>query len=389
MELMPHQRDAVDKLSNGKVLYGGVGTGKSLTAIVYYVENESPKDIYVITTAKKRDSLEWEAEAARQGLGTERNGTLHGILVVVSWNNISKYTDVEDAFFVFDEQRLVGSGAWVKAFQKIAKRNNWIMLTATPGDTWMDYAPVFIANGLYKNITQFKREHVVYAPYSRYPKITRYLAVHTLEKYRNMLLVEMPYLKHTNRVVEDVLVEYDKDTFDKVLKRRWNVYEDRPLQDVAELFRVMRKVVNTDPSRVETIRRLLRTHPKIIVYYSFNYELELLRKLSDEVCVAEWNGHRKEPIPNTESWIYLVQYVAGAEAWNTVATDTMVFFSLTYSWKNFEQSQGRIDRLNTSFTDLYYYVLVSDSLIDKSIRGSLESKKLFNERSFAREIGLI
>lgn len=385
MELMPHQQDAVDNLGNGKILWGGVGVGKSLTAIAYYVKNESERDIYVITTAKKRDTFDWQGSAAKYGISTERDYSRFGRLVVDSWNNIGKYCDIEDAFFIFDEQRLVGSGVWVRSFLRIAAQNRWILLTATPGDTWMDYVPVFIANGLYRNATQFKREHVVYAPFIRYPKIIRYVDVETLEKYRNMILVEMPYLKHTKRVVQNVIVEYDKELFDKVVKQRWNVYENRPIRDVSELFRVMRKVVNSDASRLHAVTTLLKEHNRIVVFYNFDYELEILRTLGDIVTVAEWNGHKHEPIPTTDKWVYLVQYMAGAEGWNCTETDTIVFYSLTYSYKNFMQAQGRIDRLNTAFIRLFYYVLVSESLIDLAVRDALGSKKMFNERTFMDE----
>ena len=388
MELLPHQLEAVENLGNGKILWGGVGSGKSATVLEYYMRNEKGRDIYVITTAKKRDSLDWEGEAARHGISTDRDATCCGTITIDSWNNIVKYIDVKDAFFIFDEQRLVGTGVWVGAFKKIAKKNRWVMLTATPGDTWMDYVPVFIANGLYKNATQFKIEHVVYAPFSKYPKIVRYTNVDILEKYRNMLLVEMPYIKHTNRIVIDLPVAHDEVLFRKVYKERWNIYENQPIQDVAELFRVMRKVVNSDASRLHAVKTLLEEHDRIIVFYNFDYELEILRTLKQQssVQVAEWNGHKHQPIPNSERWVYLVQYVAGAEGWNCTETDTVIFYSLTYSYKNFMQAQGRIDRLNTKFIDLYYYILVSNSMIDKAVRNSLRGKKLFNETAFAKNV---
>jgi hypothetical protein len=382
MELMPHQKKAVDQLSNGKILYGGVGTGKSLTALAYYLKAESPKDIYIITTAKKRDSLEWERDAAKLGIGPRVGATVAGRLIIDSWNNIGKYIGIEDAFFIFDEQRLVGSGAWVKSFLKIAKSNAWILLTATPGDTWLDYIPVFIANGLYKNATQFKREHVIYAHFVSFPKVLRYIGEGTLEKYRNMLLVEMPYIKHTTRNIQNVLVTYDQQNYNKVINDRWNIYEDRPIKDVSELFRTMRKLVNSDQSRVDALTDLLKKHPKIIVFYNFDYELEILRTFHWITKVAEWNGHKKEPIPDNDSWIYLVQYIAGAEGWNCIETDCMVFWSLSYSWKNFEQAQGRIDRLNSPFTELYYYTFTSNSQIDKAVKKALGDKKIFNEGQF-------
>lgn len=384
-ELMPHQKEAVNKIANRKILWGGVGTGKSLTVLSYYLKEEAPKDIYIITTAKKRDSLEWEGDAAKLGISTTKALSLSGALNVDSWNNIQKYVDIKDAFFIFDEQRLVGSGAWVKSFQKIAKQNHWVLLSATPGDTWMDYVPIFVANGFYKNATEFKREHVVYAPYSRFPRILRYTDTKTLERYRNLVLVEMPFLKHTERIMQDVIVKHDPALFKKVTVDRWNPYEEAPIKDAAELFQVMRKVVNSDPSRIAALHKLMETHPKIIVYYTFNYELDILRTLGADYNIAEWNGHRKQPIPNTDSWVYLVQYVSGAEGWNCVETDTIVFYSLTYSYKNFEQAQGRIDRLNTKFRELYYYVYLSNSAIDLAVRKSLASKQQFNELAWSTE----
>lgn len=386
IDLFPHQLKAIEFLGSGKILYGGVGSGKSATVLGYYMKSETPRDIYVITTAKKRDSLDWEQEAAHFGIGSERGVTLAGVLTVDSWNNIGKYEAVKDAFFVFDEQRLVGSGAWVKSFLKIAKCNRWIMLSATPGDTWMDYAPVFIANGFYKNLTQFRFEHVVYEPFSKYPKIKMYLNEVKLEVLRNDILVEMPFIKRAQTHINWLPVGYDVELFKRVYKDRWNVYEDRPIKDISELFRVMRRVVNSDPSRIENLRMLMKMHDRLIVFYSFNYELEILRPLCPEIDVFELNGHRKDTLPSFGKWLYLVQYVAGAEAWNCTSTDAMVLYSLTYSYKNYMQAMGRIDRLDTQYDSLYYYLFISNSLVDRAIKQSLTSKKNFNEKKFVREL---
>lgn len=387
MELMEHQLEAIEHLGNGKILWGGVGAGKSATVLGWYMKADRKRNIYVITTAKKRDSLDWEREATNFGIGNTEDATIAGCMEVDSWNNIYKYEDVEDAFFIFDEQRLVGNGAWVKSFLKIAKNNHWILLSATPGDTWLDYAPVFIANGFYKNITDFKRSHVLYEPFVKYPKVKGYLNERKLEMLRNLILVEMPYIKHTTRIMNWLDVEYDKNLMKRVIKDRWHVYEDRPLVDVAEMFRVMRRVTNSDPSRMEKIRFLMEIHPRLIIFYTFNYELEILRTLHDEIDVYEWNGHRKDNLPASDghdSWVYLVQYTSGAEGWNCISTDAMVLYSLTYSYKNFIQAQGRIDRLNTLYDRLFYYILVSNSVIDRGIKGSLDEKHDFNWKKWIK-----
>ena len=382
MDLRPHQEKALEEMGDGKILWGPVGSGKSRVAVAYYEKKHWGRDVYVITTAKKRDSVDWEGEFAQIVIGKELEGTLGGVLTVDSWNNIEKYKDIKDEFFIFDEQRLVGNGKWVKAFLRIARNNRWVLLSATPGDTWMDYIPVFVANGFYPNRTQFKLEHVVYAPYSKFPKVSRYLNEGKLNKYRNRILVHMPYTKHTTSHPITTFVSHNELLLQNVIKNRWNIYKNQPIRDIAELFQVMRQIVNSDPSRLRAVRSLLENHDKIVIFYNFNYELEILRTLKDEITVAEWNGHKHEEIPKTNRWVYLVQFVAGSEGWNCTDTNTILFYSLTYSYKNWHQAHGRIDRMNVPFLDLYYYTLRSKSVIDTAIWRSLKAKKSFNVGAF-------
>lgn len=382
MDLYSHQRQALNKLRNGSILWGGVGSGKSRVAAEYYMMHEAPKDVYVITTAKKRDSKDWVGEFARFGVGPTES--VQGKLVVDSWNNLHKYVTVSDQFFIFDEQRLVGSGQWVKSFLKVAKANRWIMLSATPGDTWLDYIPVFVANGFYKNRTEFKREHVVYSSYAKFPKVERYIAVGKLVKYRNQILVKMPYYKETQRHEVTCWTEYDKDLYNKIYKERWNPWEKRPVKEVGELFHCIRKVVNTHVSRSHKLAELLEEHDKVIVFYNFDYELEMIRSLLslEGATWAEWNGHKHEEIPKTDKWVYVCQYIAAAEGWNCTETNAVVFWSLTYSYKLWEQAHGRIDRIDTPFVDLYYYVLRSRAPIDFAVFRSLKAKKSFQHAHY-------
>lgn len=347
-----------------------------MVAVAYYVETQAPKNVYVITTAKKRDSLDWQREFVRYGIGTTH--TTAGVLTTDSWNNIHKYEGVEDAFFIFDEQRLVGSGGWVKSFQKIAKKNGWIMLSATPGDSWLDYIPVFVANRMYKNRTEFKAKHVVYKPYSKFPAVDHYVNVGELTRNRNRILVHMPYERHTKRIPVKIPVEYDEALMRQVMRDRWNPFENKPIRNSAEYYSCMRKVANSHPSRLEALERVLEKHPRVIVFYNFDYELEILRGI-EGVCRAEWNGHKHEDIPDVDSWVYLVQYTAGAEGWECITTNAEFFYSQTYSYKQFMQAHGRIDRLNTEYMELFYYLPMSKSWIDRAVRRSIEAKEDFNE----------
>lgn len=386
VQLAPHQLKALGEMKDGCILQGGVGSGKSRAALAYYMLTEEHEDVYVITTAKKRDSMDWETEASRFGIGWDPEATAAGVLTVDSWNNIEKYKDVENAFFIFDEQRLVGAGKWSKTFLKIAKKNRWILLSATPGDNWMDYIPVFIANGFYRNRTEFKAQHVIFKPFRNYPVVERYVDVNRLVRHRNDILVHMPYARQTVRHQKIVWCEYDKEAMARISHGRWNFFEDKPIDNVAEMFYLMRRVANSDKSRAEEAVKLIDRHPRLIIFYNFIYERDIIRGLANwdalGISYAEWNGQRHEEIPTTPKWVYAVQYVAGAEGWNCTTTDATAFWSLPYSYKVWEQAHGRTDRMDTPFVDLYYYILRSKAIIDFAIWRSLMSKQDFQVSHF-------
>ena len=402
IKLYDYQLSAVQKMKNGCILCGGVGSGKSRTALAYYyicnggtldtenyelMDDLSLKDLYIITTARKRDTMEWEGELVPFLMSTDKDVNLYTNKVVIdSWNNIKKYADVNNAFFIFDEQRVVGSGVWVKSFLQIAKHNQWILLSATPGDTWTDYIPVFIANGFYKNRSEFIREHVVYKRFSKFPQVDRYINTGRLVRLRNSILVNMDFKRQTISHHEDIYVSYSKETYKDITRNRWDIWNNKPLENASDYCYALRKAVNTDESRLVRVLEIMEDHPRAIIFYNFDYELELLKGLyyGDDVEVAEWNGHKHQPIPSSQSWVYLVQYNAGAEGWNCIKTDTIIFYSQNYSYKVMVQSSGRIDRLNTPYTDLYYYHLKSRSGIDLAISKALKEKKKFNETGFVR-----
>ena len=402
--LYDHQRETLDRMRNGCILCGGVGSGKSRTALAYYYicnegkkealsggdyypMNDPPKDLYIITTARKRDTLEWEDELSHFLLSTDDKVNIYANKVVVdSWNNIKKYADAKNSFFIFDEQRVIGNGTWVKAFLKIAKENEWILLSATPGDTWMDYIPVFIANGYYRNRTDFICQHVVYSRSSKYPKVDHFLNTGKLIQLKRRLLVTMEFERPTVSHNIDVLCSYDISKYKETQRTRWDSYKGEPVENVAYLCYIFRRIVNEDESRIEHVREIVRERKKVIIFYTFDYERDLLKKAKygKGYQIAEWNGHKHEPIPDGEKWVYLVQYTAGAEGWNCISTDTIIFYSQSYSYKIMVQAKGRIDRLNTPFKDLYYYYLKSKAPIDIAIARAIKNKKQFNETQFIR-----
>ena len=401
--LYDYQLEAINQMKNGCILCGGVGSGKSRTALGYYYKKNggdiygndhtsdsgiTMKDLYIITTARKRDSHDWETDMLPFCLSPDPKNDIHNHIVVIdSWNSIQKYKDIYGSFFIFDEQRVVGSGVWVKSFLKIAKHNDWILLSATPGDTWSDYIPVFIANGFFKNRTHFYNEHVIFSRFTTFPKIERYYNEGRLIKYRNFLLVDMNFKRHTKRHYEIVECNYDIPLYKSLTKNRWDPFENVPIENGSKLYHLQTRVSNSSEDRQAKLIEILESHQKVIIFYNYDYELDILRTVlkANNVPFSEWNGHKHEEILSGEKWAYLVQYSSGNEAWNCIETDTIIFYSQNPSYKVLEQASGRIDRLNTPFTELYYYRLKSNSPIDIRINMALKSKKNFNYRDVIKK----
>lgn len=393
--LSDFQMEAVMNGFCGCIFNGGTGTGKSRTGLYFYFKEQggwyegsnytpmkAPKDLYILTTAAKRDKNEWSQEMALFRMSDDPHLNYYGNKIVVdSWNNIKKYLNVTNAFFIFDEAKACGSGVWAKSFVKIAKQNDWIMLSATAGDTWIDYWAVFVANGFYKNKTEFQREHIVWSRYSKYPKIERYVNTQRLMRLRNKILIDMTVNRHTIPHHEDVYCNYDLALYKDVIRNRWDPYKQEPLKQSSELCYLLRKIVNSDESRQVKLLELLEDHPRAIIFYSYDYERDILMNLGydEDVEIAEWTGHKHQPVPDSEKWVYLVNYASGSEGFNCISTNTIIFYSQTYSYKTLTQAAGRVDRLNTKFVDLYYYHLKSRSGIDLAISKALKNKKQFNE----------
>lgn len=398
-DLFDHQRLAVNQLKSGSILCGGVGSGKSRASLAYYFYKECegiwngegpplmsrPKDLYIITTARKRDTLEWDKEILLWKLSKNKGVCFYDVNVVIdSWNNISKYCNVCGAFFIFDEQRLVGSGKWVKSFYQIAKKNRWILLSATPGDTWSDYIPVFVANGFYENKTDFCRQHIIYNSYLNFPKIDRYIQCTKLINLRNKILVNMNFVRSTEMVHEYYEADYDRESYRQVIKTRWDPYLNEPLANASKYCQVLRRICNSSKERIGVTETIIQNSPRLIIFYNYDYELEILRDICKKLNIkcAEWNGHKHMPIPRSGNWVYLVQYTAGAEGWNCIETNTILFYSPSYSYKVMTQAAGRIDRLNTPYSKLYCYHIFTSAPIEQKINECLKEKRDFNEKDF-------
>lgn len=374
ISMYEYQLEAIDKLQSGMILWGNVGSGKSRTSLYFYCKNYSNKKLLIITTAQKRNNGEWLEECKVFGLNP----------IIDSWNNIKKYEKYENYFIIFDEDHLTGYGAWSKTFIKMAKCNDWLVLTGTPGDNYAEFMTVFIAKGWYKNKRDFEENHVIYSRYSKYPKVDRYINQGLLEKHRRDILVKMFVEKRPMVHKEIVITQYDISKYKKAYKEKRDE-NNKPFKNATAFCLYLRKICNEDESKIVKVRELLLKHNKVIIFYNYIYEKEMLLKLLKTMKtfnVGEYNGQHHDDIPIGERWAYLCQYTAASEGWNCLLCDTMIFFSMSYSYKAMEQAAGRINRVNTPYKDLYYYYLRTTSSIDLSINRALSTKRNFNESTF-------
>ena len=401
--LYPHQEEALKKMFNGCLLNGGTGSGKSRTGLYYFFSKNGgsydgrtytpmygkPPDLYILTTAKKRNDKEWEEELVPFLLYpdpkthiTQRYGNK---VVIDSWQNIKKYTDVVGAQFIFDENKISGKGVWAKSFLKITKSNEWIILSATNGDKWEDYETVFLAHRFFRNRTDFRDNHLVYNQYSKFPDVIGYRNETRLCRLRDRLIVDMDFERHTTQIHEDVYCQYDMMKYREAMRKRWDPYKEEPINQASSLCYVLRHIVNDNESRQVKLLELIEDHPRSIIFYNFDFELDILLNLAypEGTIVAQYNGHCHDKLPESDRWVYIFQYTSGCEAWNTISTDTIIFYSQNYSYKVLVQASGRIDRLTTPYTELHYYHLKSYASIDVAITKALRQKKKFNERKFA------
>ena len=207
-------------------------------------------------------------------------------------------------------------------------------------------------------------------------------------KFKKEILVNMDDDKATKQWHIDLTCSYDPVLYNAYADSRWNFEEDMPIMNASKLVYMLRKVCNSDPSRLEKLYEICQSHPKLIIFYQFDYERDLITCMLSfkGIPYAEYNGHIHQPIPTGDRWAYVV-HLSSSEGWNCIETDTVVFYSLSYSYRAYVQACGRTDRRTTPFQDLYYYRLKSASKIDKAIMDAHRRKKKFNEANWVKKQG--
>lgn len=144
-------------------------------------------------------------------------------------------------------------------------------------------------------------------------------------------------------------------------------------------------------AKLEAFRDLLEsTRERMIVFYSFNEELNALKKICKELdrpcSTVNGAGSDLSAYERENDSVTLIQYQAGAMGLNLQKACRTCYFTPTLSSELFEQSKKRVHRLGQNRT-CYYYYLTCPGSIEKKIYETLGMRRNYTEALFENEKG--
>jgi SNF2 family DNA or RNA helicase len=125
------------------------------------------------------------------------------------------------------------------------------------------------------------------------------------------------------------------------------------------------------------------TEDRLIVFYNFNDELNLILNLIGDRPVSIINGSTKDlsAYEDHDDAVTLVQYQAGAMGLNLQKANKIIYFTLPEKSELFEQSKKRIHRIGQTQRCFYYIMMVENS-IEEDVLSTLEMRKDYTDELF-------
>lgn len=138
--------------------------------------------------------------------------------------------------------------------------------------------------------------------------------------------------------------------------------------------------------KLQTFKELVQsTQDRLIVFYNFNAELELLKRIAASLDrpISEVNGQTKDltAYEQEDNSITFIQYQAGAMGLNLQKANKIIYFTLTDKSELFEQSKKRIHRIGQE-QPCFYYILMCKGSVEEVILQTLEMRKDFTDELF-------
>ena len=230
--------------------------------------------------------------------------------------------------------------------------------------------PMFRVVTGYKNVSELKA------------KLKEYGAV--FAKAEEVIkLPEKKFIKEYSTVSSD----YKKFMKDRVIK-----IDDKELTGDSTLSKRLYARMLCSAYSKDKIARLIdlvnSTSDRVIIFYNFNTELEVLRKVLFDRPISIVNGQVKDlkEYENNDNSVTLIQYQAGAMGLNLQKANRIIYFSLPERSELFEQSKARICRIGQE-KQCYYHIMMCHKSVEEKIYECLLMRKDYTDELFRKEFG--
>lgn len=397
--LYDSQEEVIQEIEgNSKILELGTGSGKTLISLQEYLDHHSQHPLLIICPNSKFREGGWDREVAviekHYGVKIDYEvipyshlWTKRKVPKKPTYKTNDKLGDYKGRFIIFDEIHFVKNPTSErgKTAQLLIKNSKGFLgLSATPlSNGWEDSMNYFIMFGMAKNKTSFIREYAsgldhYYKPYGwkgdllspMWEAISIFRDKHDMTDLPKLTLQDVYFKKSTR--------------YSKILKDR--ICEDIVYDTVPKLYAGLRQYANLK-HKGEYLNELLEgTSENVVVFYNFNTELDEIMKAipkGKKVFIANGKGYsipQKGKWGNVKNSVSVVQYQSGGTGIEMQYAYTVVFFSPTYSYQDYEQSMGRVYRTGQE-ENVTAYLFKTRGTVETAIWKSLEKKKDFNPTS--------
>ena len=383
----------------------GAGTGKTYIAIHTSAMIDKEAHLIVVCPKGKHEERDWDKSIDSYNEVTGSNLTYQTITYGKTRNpkNMKPIYDrvkiSKKGILIIDEVHAIKGVTTGQAQACIDLANNSnilkiLGLSATDiPNTPFDAAAYLIMNGLYRNITHFKKTHVVRThPEYHNPIYENENDIKNLELYKQNIQKTSVYVD-TSKILPKVdnyyalldlytdtkyiepLFNDDKHPFNDKKKRtsvgHYNqsirYWRDKWYESSKESTMMLRRIVAKDPIRKLTLynilNKLLNTNDEkhIIVIYKFKCELEAIAdvcsKINYDFEFRQINGNKKQLAKSKKKKsIIALQYQAGGAGIELQYAPTSIFYGPTDSYQDFEQVKGRNVRRFMNCKIEHYYI---------------------------------
>ena len=432
MRLFDYQQQIVDeKYEDSKALFMQMGTGKTFVSMAFFEKSERAK-LLVVCLATKVD--DWNRDLTDElGLdevvslnkGTKKNRELmeDAQYLVISFESswrldkeLVAWVD-DDTYIIVDESHKIKnpSSKVGKFMRKLGAKTDYkTILTGTPqSNGYIDYYNQFHFLGyLDMNQTNFKKRYAItqmmqYGAGPIFQEIIGYRNTEELDEMIHNHSVFYDRKLDDEELPDEIPVyfpsypKYRKISNDKVYEFKDGTLEIYDTLGAGVMLQrqlasgYISKGGNTevlDKSKLDWMRDFLEGYDeRVVVFYNYNAELEQLKQLLERLDrpYSEYNGHRKDlrAFQESSEGVVLANYGSASTGINDfVIASTMVMYSLTTSYIDFEQAKKRIDRIGQTKKPLFYFLIMKGT-IDARVYHSLQEGKDFDERMYAEHEG--